>query len=710
NMEQVVEQASHNPNTVIDDQDRAYIIYTSGSTGTPKGVEITHAAIKDRIIWKSQKYPMSKHDAVLHTYSLIFDGSILEYLWPLCFGIKLVIASSEEILNTRSLTHLIQTHHITTFDMLPSLLHVLLEDENISRCTSLKYVFTGGEPLSREVIQLFFSKMNAQLYNTYGPTEATVQASEWACRPIQEHIAPIGKPIAGAKLYIVDKHLNLLPVGIPGELCIGGTGIARGYINNAQQTSEKFVRDLFSQEVNATLYRTGDRVKYQSDGNILFLGRSDYQVKIRGFRIELGEIESQLLNIDEVKEAVVCAHKNTLFSYVIPKNIIHDENVFILFVRNKLKKTIPSYMMPEQIILLNKLPYLSNGKVNRSNLRPPSKRILKTDKILTKTETILLIIWRDVLNEELTIYDNFFELGGHSLLAISLMTRIRAQFNIDLPISILFDHPNIELLAPVIELNDPSHWTPLVNIQPNGNKRPFFFVHPIGGNVLCYSELSKNLKIHDQPLYGLQAYGLTLGQKPYESMSMMVQQYIDALLKIKPQGPFVLGGWSYGGLVALAMAHQLEKMNYLVKQVIMIDSILQADTVDGDDDKFLIEALSQNFGASFKDKEKLTSTDIAHFFDPDDQNAYSAKYLDQVLTLVKSHYKALRTHSFSKILAPILLIRAKETQFHIPNAGLHAYSDHIEEIIIEGNHWSILQKTNIQSIDLICRVITQDCA
>lgn len=296
-----------NPKVRIKENQLAYVIFTSGSTGKPKGVMIEHGGLNDRLAWKNAAYPLSPSDVTLHTYSLIFDGAIINYFWPLCTGSLLVITSETEQYDPVNIVKLIKKHGVTTADMLPSLLQGLLDTKGFGDCKSLQNVFSGGEPLPMETVRVFYKKCKtAKLHNTYGPTEATVEASAWKCDPGDvSTIAPIGKPIAGVQLIVLNKNNQLVPCGTPGELYIGGTGLARGYLNSTSLTKDKFVTNPFSVNGSERLYRTGDLVKYRKDGCIEFLGRIDNQVKIRGFRIELLEIESKLLQLPFIDKAIV---------------------------------------------------------------------------------------------------------------------------------------------------------------------------------------------------------------------------------------------------------------------------------------------------------------------------------------------------------------------------------------------------------------------
>ena len=285
--------------------DVAYVIYTSGSTGRPKGVRNTHRGIGNRLLWMQDAYGLSAADRVLQKTPYSFDVSVWEFFWPLITGARLVMVEPGGHKDPRYLVRLIEAEQITTLHFVPSMLAVFLEDDAVSRCRSVKRVFCSGEALSYELQQRFFARLPAELHNLYGPTEAAVDVTFWQCRPNDARIVPIGRPIANMRCYILDGHQNLLPIGCPGELHLGGVGLARDYLNRPELTAEKFIPDPFSTQPGARLYRTGDLCRWLSDRNIEYLGRLDFQVKIRGFRIELGEIEASLDAYPAVRQSVV---------------------------------------------------------------------------------------------------------------------------------------------------------------------------------------------------------------------------------------------------------------------------------------------------------------------------------------------------------------------------------------------------------------------
>jgi amino acid adenylation domain-containing protein len=433
----------------------AYVIYTSGSTGTPKGVMIEHGAICNRVQWGGEFYDLNESDRVLQKSSFAFDASVWEIFEPLLAGARIVMARPGGRQNLAYLAELMAQQKVTVAEFAPSTLRALLEEGSIARCKSLKRVFSGGEVLTAELEKIFFERLSAELVNTYGPTEASVDVAHWKCAAGLDHRSvPIGRPIAGMKIYILDARLQPVPIGVPGELWIGGVGVARGYVNRTKLTAEKFISDPYSDEPDARLYKTGDLARHLSDGNIEFAGRIDDQVKIRGFRIEPGEIEAMLSRHAAVRESVVVARgdvmgEKRLVAYVVPHR---GRTPATADLRSFLKSQLPGHMVPSAFVLLEALPRTPHGKLDRRALPPPDpiRPELETTFAAPQTpvEKVLAGIFADVLGiERVGIHDDFFELGGHSLLATLIVSRIRATCKADLPLRRFFDAPTVAGLA-----------------------------------------------------------------------------------------------------------------------------------------------------------------------------------------------------------------------------------------------------------------------
>ena len=410
----------------------------------------------------------------------------------------------------------------------------------------------------------------------YGPTETTV----WSALHHVElgGVVTIGRPIHNTQIYILDKCLNPVPIGVPGELYIGGAGLARGYKNRPDLVAQQFIPNPFSADSGARLYRTGDLGRYHSDGNIEILGRIDHQVKVRGYRIELGEIETVLSRHTAINQVVVADKEisgdKRLIGYVVPKGDVPPNGAEL---KDFLRAQVPEYMIPVTFVFLDKLPLTPNGKVDRNRLPAPDG--LSDDRgneFLAPRDAIELQLanaWVDVLGlKSIGVRDNFFELGGHSLLAVRLFSQIEKAFGRKFPLATLFQAPNIETFANLLRCEGwLPLWSSLVPIQPKGSLPPFFCVHAHGGNVLNFNDLARNLGV-DQPFYGLQAQGLDGDRPKHSRVEEMAAHYIAEIRSVQPSGPYFLGGYCFGGKVALEMAYQLRASGEEVALLAMIDA------------------------------------------------------------------------------------------------------------------------------------------
>ncbi|MDV2992203.1 MAG: Tyrocidine synthase 3 [Chroococcidiopsis sp. SAG 2025] len=502
--EKISGEQKTNPLSDLRPENLAYVIYTSGSTGKPKGAMNTHRGICNRLLWMQQAYQLTSQDRVLQKTPFSFDVSVWEFFWTLIAGARLIIAKPGGHRDRDYLVDIIAQEQITTVHFVPSMLQVFL-DRDLDRCDRLRRVFCSGEALSLGLQEKFFQHLDCELHNLYGPTEAAIDVTFWQCQK-NSHLrtVPIGRPIANTQIYILDPRLQPVPIGVPGELYIGGVGVARGYLNRPELTQERFIpnpwekskvksqkskflspsapsalfpnspvragfeprfidvsRESFAKPAPTTpdsrLYKTGDLARYLPDGNIEFLGRIDHQVKIRGFRIELGEVEAVLSQHPEVKDTVVVAREDEpgdrrLVAYVV----LHSQQAIASQLRGFLEKKLPQYAIPNHFVILEALPLLPNGKVNRQILPAPdpASAELKPDTAArTPVQQLLAAIWGDVLKlERVGIHDNFFQLGGHSLLATQVIARVRSAFEIELPLRYLFESPTIAKFSERVEI------------------------------------------------------------------------------------------------------------------------------------------------------------------------------------------------------------------------------------------------------------------
>ncbi|MEM7534082.1 MAG: amino acid adenylation domain-containing protein [Chloroflexota bacterium] len=887
-----------NPNVSLQPHQLAYMIYTSGSTGRPKGAMNHHQAIYNRLLWMQDEYQLTSADKILQKTPFSFDVSVWEFFWPLMFGAQLVVARPEGHKDPQYLIDIIMQEAITTLHFVPSMLQLFIEATGVSQCVSLKRIICSGEALPYDLMQRCLSRLPAELHNLYGPTEAAIDVSYWACHAdYGRQIVPIGRPVANTQLYILDEQLEPVPIGIPGELHLGGVQLARGYHNRPELTAEKFIPNPFGE---GRLYKTGDLARWLTDGNIEYIGRTDFQVKLRGFRIELGEIENAIVAQAGVREAVVMAREvqggdRRLVAYVSPdekdayplqqllrltegengtdrpyysmpngmtvfyqnrtetdfmyreifadasylrhgitlqegacvfdvganmgmfslfvhqmcpdatihafepipsihellalntklygvqahnyhyglastagvdtftyypnvsivsgrfadkteeqavvksfvqhdssdnlsdaeinelletrltseeitcelktlsdviaeqgitqidllkvdveksehdillgiadhdwgkiKQIVvevHDNqgelatmqqlleqhgfvceveqesmledtalyNVYAVHtslknstqdnihsstqddahsartqysdpqqliqdVKTHIQDSLPEYMVPSAFVFLDTMPLTPNGKVDRKALPEPDVVVRATEYVTPRdpVELRLAQIWEQIVGvSPIGVYDNFFEIGGDSLLAIRLIAKIEQAFGQRIQLQMIFQEGTIEQFARVLRADYvPPAWSPVVCLQPKGDKTPIFFVHPSGGSAFSYHQIAA-LMGTERPFYAVQPRGTEPGQAFHDSVEEMAADYVKAIYEVQPEGPYLLAGWSFGGLVNIEMARIMEQDGKEAPLVIMIDTPAPyANNMGVEDDvEFLLERL-----------------------------------------------------------------------------------------------------------------------
>ena len=436
----------------------AYVIYTSGSTGMPKGVLNEHQGVVNRLWWAQSEYQLQADDRVLQKTPFGFDVSVWEFFLPLLAGARLVVARPGGHQDPDYLTAVIAREQITTIHFVPSMLPAFLTQADAGNCKTLRRILCSGEALPHSaLVDVSGALPHVELHNLYGPTEAAVDVTAWPCKPGQYgQTVPIGRPIANTQMYILDAGGQPVPVGVQGELYIGGVQVARGYLNRPELTAERFLRDPFSPPVNgnpnARMYKTGDVGRWLPDGNIEYLGRNDFQVKIRGFRIELGEIETALGACHGVREAVVIAREDVagdkrLVAYLV---LQEDADVSIAGLRDALSRQLPEYMVPSAFVSLEAMPLTANGKLDRHALPAPDVMLAAREYEPPQgpIEEMLAALWQDLLRvPRAGRHGNFFELGGHSLLVVQLIHRLQSETPYRVAVRDLFQHPSLLELA-----------------------------------------------------------------------------------------------------------------------------------------------------------------------------------------------------------------------------------------------------------------------
>ncbi len=564
------------PASEVQADNLAYVMYTSGSTGRPKGVSIMQRNVV-RLVQNTNFARLTADEVFLQLAPISFDAATLEIWGPLLNGGRLAVMPAGQP-SLEAIGNAIRQYGVTTLWLTAGLFHLMVDD-HLEGLRPLRQLLAGGDVLSAPHVQRFLQTLpHCQLINGYGPTENTTFTCCYAfpTGASPGASAPIGRPIANTQVYILDERMQPAPVGIAGELYAGGDGVARGYFNRPDLTAEKFITNPFGA---GRLYKTGDLVRWLPNGNIEFLGRIDQQVKLRGFRIELGEIEAVLGQHPAVQEAVVAAHKAEngeprLVAYVVTNDKMSDPVILSGF-RDYLRQKLPDYMIPSSFMAVDVLPLNSSGKVDRKAL--PAPEIQGTTSYArprTLTEEKLAAIWREVLQvKDVTvgIHDSFFDLGGHSLLAVRLLAQIRQVFDRPLPLPILFQYPTVAALAAYLEEEEPLAWSTLVALQSQGEKRPFFCVPGAGGNVFYFYPLIRALG-NRQPFYGLESVGLDGRVPPHRTVEEAAAYHLGELKRSFPQGPYLLGGHSFGGLVAFEMAQQLLRAGETVGALVLMDT------------------------------------------------------------------------------------------------------------------------------------------
>jgi amino acid adenylation domain-containing protein len=575
-------------------EDGVYVMYTSGSTGKPKGVEVLHQGLLNHGTAIAALYDLSAQDRVLQFSALSFDIAVEEIFPTWISGATLVLRSTEMIASVQTFSEAIIHQRITLLSLPTAFWHEWvrgMERLKLLPSESLRLVAVGGEKASKTAWISWHNQVGNRIrwVNTYGPTEATVSTTCYEPSSLAEveelGEIPIGRPLPNTQVYILNEALQPCAVGVPGELHIGGMGLARGYLHQPELTQQKFIPSPWQRPdapVSDCLYKTGDLAQLRADGNIEFLGRVDHQVKIRGFRIELAEIETVLAQHPSISEAVVVvdeqAPQKRLIAYLVAKDTVEpvEQGAVPTDITEYLKQHLPEYMVPGVYRMIEQLPITPSGKIDRRALltlnQPELSRQQDGTPPQTDTEAKLVEIWQTVLGiTPIHTTDNFWEIGGNSLQAMALFVEIEVTFQKRIPLTTLLQSPTIAQLAEKLEDKHwQASWNSLVPIQPQGSSLPLFFVHPIKGDVLCYAKLARCLGI-EQPFYGLQAQGLDGKSNVPKRIEDLAAAYLKEIKTVQSQGPYCLGGYSLGGIIAFEMAQQLHQQGAEVKLLALLD-------------------------------------------------------------------------------------------------------------------------------------------
>ncbi|NEQ16484.1 MAG: AMP-binding protein, partial [Moorea sp. SIO3E2] len=613
----------------------------------------------------------------------------------LAAGGTLVMPAPEAAKDPAHWVELMTTHHVTLWNTVPALMQMLVEylSEHPDQVTEdLRLALLSGDwiPLNLPTqIQSLWPQ--GQVVSLGGATEASIWSVYYAITTIEPDwkSVPYGKPLVNQSLHVLNHHLEPCPNWVPGQLYIGGIALAQGYWRDEQKTNASFI---LHPQTGERLYKTGDLARYLPDGNIEFLGREDFQVKISGYRIELGEIEATLLGHATVKETVVAAvgelQSKQLVAYVVfdseSSDSATEDDMGIDELRHYLQQQLPEYMVPPSYMVLDALPLTANGKVDRKRLPTPEliSNHYSPDNYIpprNRQELQLVKLWEEILEvQPIGVGSHFFDLGGHSLLAVRLMNRIEQDFGRSLPLATLFQAPTIEQLAVILQQEQgvPT-LSPLVPIQPQGNQPPIFCVHPAGGTVFCYLELSQLLGA-DQPFYGLQSLGQQEGQAPLTTVEEMAMVYLTAIREVQPQGPYLLMGWSFGGMVALQIAHDLLSQGEQVAFLGLLDTYTPAHMPDeqalSEDVEVVLELFGGPLSLDWEVLRELPSEQQAAFILEQARQAnlvppdLGADQIERLLQLMKLNHKAMRSYSPPDYPGVITLLRAESGSVAVSSA------------------------------------------
>ncbi|RKI73405.1 amino acid adenylation domain-containing protein, partial [Corallococcus sp. AB049A] len=700
-----------NPRVALRPEHLAYVLYTSGSTGTPKGVMARHRSLAHlRHAMNAVGFaeaPRGLRVAVNAPY--YFDVSVGQLVLML-EGHCLCLVPEPVRQDPEAMLAWLEQRRVDVLDCTPSQFKLLLEAGLLVQTHVPAYVLLAGEAVDEVTWRTLAETRRTRAFNLYGPTEVTVYAT-WERISGTAHPTPvIGRPLLNTGVYVLDANLAPVSVGVPGELFLAGEGLARGYRNRPDLTAERFIPHPFSTERGARLYRTGDRVRWKQDGTLDFMGRVDFQVKLRGFRIEPGEIEAALRMHPGIRDALVLVREDApgvqrLVAYVAPE-------VDTAPLRSHLQRSLPDYMVPAAYVALPVLPLTPNGKVDRAALPAPVDEATSTEARVgprDEREALLERLWAEALGvSAVDVRTSFFELGGHSLLAVRLMAAVHRETGRKLPLSTLFQAPSVERFAVLLPAAGPKPFTPLVPFTNAGTGTPFFCVHPVGGNVLAYAELARKLG-PDQPFYGIQAHGLDGEGQLLDTVEALAASYVREVRKVQPHGPYRLGGWSLGGVIAYEMACQLREAGEAVELVAMFDSYVPETVPDSEPDldrALAVGLFAQDLGVDLAALESEVT--LEKVLDAAAQAGALPPGVDAtaLFQVFEANLEAARRYHPPAMDQRVLRIQAEDSG-DTDGGWTALVGDRLESHRLPGNHHTLLRAPNVEAVaELLAKALS----
>ncbi|MGB8509398.1 MAG: amino acid adenylation domain-containing protein [Pyrinomonadaceae bacterium] len=729
--ELISRQSDADPAAEVVPQNLAYVIYTSGSTGHPKGVPVTHYDVTRLFAATRQWFDFSEQDVWTMFHSYAFDFSVWELWGALLHGGRLVVVPYATSRSPEDFYKLLCVEGVTVLNQTPSAFRQLMRAEQeaaeASEYLSLRAVIFGGEALEVQSLRPWVERHGDEwprLVNMYGITETTVHVTY---HQISESDvfggtgSIIGRPIPDMGVYVLDPHMQLTPTGVAGEMYVGGAGLSNGYLGRPDLSAVRFVPDPFSLESGRRLYRSGDKARYLADGTLEYLGRLDQQVKIRGFRIELGEIEAVLQQHPSVRDvAVLAVDRSTGDRQLVAYLVGQEPAASSAELRGFLSERLPDFMLPSAFVPLEELPLTPNGKLDRRALLEAESQPSEDEQFSSAPrdglEVQITSLWQDILGvKNVGIRDNFFDLGGHSLLAITLLSRLQRATGVKLSPVNLLQHGTVEQMARMVRQQSSAVSSPLVEIQTGNGKRPLFCVHGSGGSVLPYLDLAKQFG-PERSFYAFQSQHQDGEQTPAD-IEAMADIYVEALCGVQPEGPYLLSGWSMGGLVAYEMARRLQARGEKVELLALLDT-----SVPDPDERALRTdraATLANFSRDLGIPAEYLALPWEYVAEqePDEQLNYLLRQgvrarlfspemeltdLRRLFKLFQSHFSAMLNYEPQPLDCRIVLFSAREGLVGATreqSLGWHKIvSGPLEVYPTPGDHYTMLGKPNVEAL------------